>query len=593
MHRIARIWDRIESHKAAAGLWLICLWGAAVGLFHATAQASVESTQVIARVVAWPKLTYDMICGAESWCLLNQVPAALLTWQIPWLTESFLSLAISAIAALLIVSGLYALIYVLTQRVSVSLLGPALLLVTGLHRWGLTYPVEIINYAHSNGTVGLGLVFWIMALLASERKRWGLFLFGLLACVHISWFVLLFPVFLLFAIDALFVDRRPPRPLLLALGAGLALSALSYAAHWASTRSLMSQAPTFSMAQYQLIFRSFAQYWDGHRAPVPLRATGFSLSLLLLACLAAFGLLLRHGGLSRSAGRLWGFLLVSIVMALSLALFSHLPFHLQPTPLLFLMPGRVMGIPIMLFVPLALALLALAEARFGDREFPVFPLLAGTFLLLQTRSLPPNPWQVPSIGLYFLAALLAIGFLALLAKGWEPPRRRRLHRWAWAVLLSIALAVPVYQGILKVRSGTVTIELQNFRNDPFWRAIHSDPGPILAGPGCYFLQSKTGRPIVINGWNAIIYLPRYASAAAEAVHDLYGVDFSKKPIGDEYNQGSTRHFETFSHRSIEQWQDLSARYGFSNVIARPNFRLNLPPVFSNAYYVYYRIPSTP
>ncbi len=562
----------------------VLFFGSLVGYYRAIWQTILEPAMVIAGKVKWDSITFDMQNGVEAWSLAVQVTAGLLALNLPGVNEQTLSVFISSLLTGITFLSIYSFSYSLSKSRTVSLGILCVLTLTQLYRWGVNYPVEIFFYSHTLGLLGLVVVIMIVSLLISKKHISAAFMLGLLPSIHVSWFILLFPVLGIYYL----IERKRLtinfKKAILFFGLGSLISVLSYGLHvWINSRYHLISSQ-LSAKEFELIFRSFAHYFDGHRTHVVFRTPGTS--MVFLSALG-YGLIVFAFARQKIFNSTWRASLILFLFssyAVVITFLTHLPFEWQPTLFLFPIPGRVLCFPILFFVPAILALTFQFESRKILKIGTPLTLLAFVFLFLNVRSLPPNPWQVPSNGLYFLVALL---ITIIVFEYFEKPK---VTQYFLKLVVFLGVLTSIWSSYQFFQTGVVQSELKNFRNDTFWNRVHQDPGPILVASDTLFLQYRTERPIVINGWNSILYSPKMAGQATLALKEIYHMDVYEGAHGDADAQTSSFYQIVFTNRSTKEWISLSKKYGFSNVMAKNKYPLQLPLLATNQDFSYYRLP---
>jgi hypothetical protein len=109
------------------------------------------------------------------------------------------------------------------------------------------------------------------------------------------------------------------------------------------------------------------------------------------------------------------------------------------------------------------------------------------------------------------------------------------------------------------------------------------------------LQAKLARPVLTEQETLylISYMPSIAGVIGRMARDLYGLDFSDRPLvnrmrGSEGITDLTRTDAVWESRPRDQWRSLGAKYRFRFVVSR--VRLDLPQELEALEWKLYTIP---
>jgi hypothetical protein len=325
----------------------------------------------------------------------------------------------------------------------------------------------------------------------------------------------------------------------------------------------------------------------------------------------------------------------------------HLVLERIPKLLLIAMPTRLANLVALLSVPLALAVIW----RFRADPLPRVLLLAATFLLaLELRD--PVWWRridlvstgAPLLGIAAVvalarsvrsrraAALIAAGLLGWLVlralwRGLAHPawlglpgelsldvalggfvaawfafgrsgseQAQRRPAWALDAVLGAALAaIAVGIAATSIANGSEHWqELRDRTNEPVLAEAARGEGLLLVGPGLETVQLRTRRPLLLDP-SALDMLPYVPSAGPEVeaiLRDAYGIEFFHPP-GQAYEAGMLPDRpvrEVFARRTPEQWREVRARFGVSEVLVQAQWKLQLPALARSDDYALYPLP---
>jgi hypothetical protein len=166
--------------------------------------------------------------------------------------------------------------------------------------------------------------------------------------------------------------------------------------------------------------------------------------------------------------------------------------------------------------------------------------------------------------------------------------------WSAAALLLIAGAL-LAGGPLVARARTAHEVLPDWENDPLFAALGRGEGLMLTAARIPLIQfqSRRGELLYRAALNQIAYVPASAPAVNEILREVYGDDLLEPRPDDWIRCGglmpeSARRL--WAERTPEEWLALARRFGFTDVVAYPDWTLNLPRVAQNRRYAAYHIP---
>jgi hypothetical protein len=198
-------------------------------------------------------------------------------------------------------------------------------------------------------------------------------------------------------------------------------------------------------------------------------------------------------------------------------------------------------------------------------------------------------WQVP--------AALAVTLLAALVAAWakrEAPTMRPLgFRWAAAgAILCAALAALGGAALTLAWKGYHRI--RDWQSDPALARVHAGTGMVLCGPQLLRgMQLRTRRPVLLGPLNQLPYVPESAPAINHILKRVYNEDLlAPRPPHWEVVPGglmvdAVR--EAWEARSPAEWRALAQEFGFTEVVVRPNWHLQLPLVAQSPRRIVYAV----
>ena len=552
------------------------LLGAAIGLCFPVAHVAIEPAQVLAGVVEYPPENPFGLYQRRVWTLWHPLLALPLAAGVP---ERALAFATSGAVGALGFSAIAAFAWACGAPLLLAIASPVVLWLLDPIRWGFNYPILLIGAPHTYGMAGLAWALLAVSVLGAGRVRLGAFLLGMAPAIHPSL------GFWVGAVTAacLLLDwkqtRARLRELVVGGALGLGVAGLSLALHLAG----QTPGPAVDAAEVNRHMVAYMRDWDGHRGAVWLVTwNGFLLAIGVLLALQ----------LSVRTERPASVLLLRVYAACALlgvgfALVRNaVPASAMPSVLVAAMPARVLNLPMLAFVPLVVA--TLAQRR--DSAIARWALVAlGVASLLHYSRPWLLDWGVPAIG---LLALVVFARDPAATGGVEraPAAARWIERAAW-ICLALAFAVAIGASVRGAPKRAA--RLHDRSNEPVLAAASQGTGALVVAPGLPRIQLATRRSLLLdpNAIDMLPYAPDGSPAVARIVEAVYGVDFFAPPrrsrnltvVDPEWTR------RTWTRRSPEEWRSLADRFGFRDVLALPDWELQLPVVARSDVAVLYRV----
>jgi hypothetical protein len=597
--------------------------GFAVGAFgYATWQVAVESAQVLAGLVSYPRDNPFYMYHTKIWTIVHQI-AALLLWA--GLSEKTVSILVSGVLGAVSFQALALSSLALSRDVWLAVGTPFFIEYTRATAFWISYPVWLLGASHTYGILGLSAALLTVALFASGAHRTGAAALGLMPAVHPSigaWLWLL--IILVVATDF----RRLQEPLRRAMPAfvsGAAVSAASLAFHLLCTVDVPRADPAFATRTLM----AFVRVWDGHRQPITFDLPGVRLAFGT-TLLSGLALWLRPGLRRLGPSFLLRFLIAAGVLGAVLILASWAPPERLPETLLVLMPNRLLNLNVLAGVTALVGLLA-ASPDWRFRATLASLLVLGAVVpqvVGVTRAGPngsthaayhfvqwPEGWPFPALAAtsfaFVLAALLpgSRGLPAAEATPVKPPapRRRRRARApsragaaavVAATLYAIALAALGFTTLATLARTVENVssraaEFRDWRDDPLLARVHREPGLLATASDLHLVQLRTRRPVVIDGGGLdfVTYTLEAAPALDHILRHLYGVDLFAPPPGAaptgslplDYNRA------VWESRSADEWRAIGSELGVTGVLVYPDWTIHLRLVDKNDEFAYYSL----
>lgn len=487
-----------------------------------------------------------------------------------------------------------------------------------------TYPVLVWPMIFSNGAIGLGYMLVALWALLDRRYRLAGCMMGFAPAMHLGQFPPLLLVAILVALRLVWLGQtRPVRALVVYSLPGLTACALfALFLHYFAVAPPLD-GPYFTAADPQILWRTFMERYPGHRA-LPL-TTGHIVLVGAVLTGAALWVMHRTGIISDKSSpntvalpdHPWtGALLycfaasaiVWIIMAVHYAMGPDVPYlllgwlpyrlmnHVAPIliPLLVAIGfARHRGLPPFLILALSAAILAPLSNLFLDGDlvrkyvsggeylfFFLYGGAVGTGLMLAWRKSPALAGLVAASGMVMLLALawfhqfgaactlagIPVAMMPLPAR--ISPRMLRTVGAAQLALLLLAMLASI---------GEVRSHL--YRSD-----FHREVAEYLGSqgkPDAMILvqydqagdQAQFGHPVTADMATMLhgVYRPAIAPSVNAIFQDFYGVYLD--PAAPQPEVPLAWH-EVWPAKSLDEWQQLSRKYGVEYVAA-PRF-MNLP-----------------
>ena len=616
------------------------LLGFGLGASSPAWHVALEPAQLLAGTVRYPVPTPFELYETQVWNVWHQLLAPLLA---AGLSERTLSVLLSGTTTALTFAAVSGFARALGAGTLLALTAPLLMLLKHPTQAGFSYPIYLLGEGHTYGMAGLA---WLaLALAAFVAERWLLagFLVGLAPALHVSlgaWLAIAIGAAALPALPAL---RPHLRRFCTGVALGGALCALSLGVHLALAPALPPSDPASS----ERYLTAFVRLWDAHRVAPDLGARPSF--MVWCSALTALALLrLERDRLGAGAALALRVLVVcsAVGFVVSMAL-PQLVLEAVPKLLLIAMPTRLANLASLLGIPLALAVID----RFRSDPLPRVLLLAAMGLLALSFG-GPVWWS--RINLWTTGApVLAISAVVALARS-APHRREAVLVTAgllgWLVLRAAwrGLSHPNWQGLpgelsLDValgsfiaawfafgrrgtepgserfgraldlalgaglaaiavgiasthaaRAGAVWPQLRDRTNHPVLAQAARGEGLLLVGPGLWMTQLRTRRPLLLDP-SALDMLPYVLPVGPEVeaiLREAYGIEFFHPPAqaleAGVLPDKPVR--ELFARRTPDEWREVRARFGVSELLIQADWKLRLPALARGDGYALYALP---
>lgn len=214
--------------------------------------------------------------------------------------------------------------------------------------------------------------------------------------------------------------------------------------------------------------------------------------------------------------------------------------------------------------------------------------------------------SIAAIALFVIELKFAIGLLVLgwffvfreglLFAGRAGLRGATFSAVSWSAAGSLLLVGALLAGgpmVARTREAHDT--LLDWKNDPLFDFLARGEGLVLTAARIPLIQLHTRRAVLLYGaaLNQIAYVPDSAPAINEILREVYGDDLLE-PRPDDWTRCGGLMPESgrqlWARRTPDEWLALARRFGFTVVVAYPDWTINLPRVAQNRYYSAYHVP---
>ncbi|MCI0413293.1 hypothetical protein L0222_10905 [bacterium] len=541
-------------------------------LQHGTWQLAVESAQVLAGVVEYPKHNPFYMHHTKLWSLLHQICVPFLLIGVSERTLSFL---FSGIMGMLSFQALSLTVWALCNDLLLSLASPFMIVFTHATKYCAIYPVVLMGTSNTHGMIGLALVLLIIAFIGSGKFKHSMFLLGLLPSVHLALGALSWAVIILCAL----LSGPPVREQLVAakkyffIGLSITVASLAVQFLWSYDQ------PYLSMKEGSRYIHIFVRNWDSHRIPIALSNPGLLLNFV------TFGVTLiwiqKHPD-QRGSARHFPLLALAVAAVLGgfFAFVSRIPPEKLPAFLIIMMPARILELNVLAISALLIGLSAQMKKS-----------LLGAGLLAAVAAVG---WILSGLPLHVLLAF-AFGVCILPFVSFERTTRAATAIRTIALLILLIMTINLISKPDLFRQEPE--EWNNFAlvDDQVLMQASRGNDLLLTASDLHLIQLRTRRPVVLDGGQLDILPYTYESGPemTRILKEVYGVSFSDPPPEAK----RTARIRVNAHRTLwekrdrKNWQQLAAKFGPTQVLTYPDWKLALPVVAQNHNFLLYQIPA--
>ncbi len=199
-------------------------------------------------------------------------------------------------------------------------------------------------------------------------------------------------------------------------------------------------------------------------------------------------------------------------------------------------------------------------------------------------------WQ-PTVGLCL--ALLAAWVVRWALRGGQARSLLRPLRFAAAGgACCLAVATLGSATFADLAKGYKAIHV--WQSDPLLARVHEGSGLVVIAPGVRGMQLRTGRPVLLGPLNQLPYVPESAPAMNNILQRLHNDDLLKPRPSDYVPEpgGIVRSAsrDLWQARSPAAWRALAEEFGFTQVVVRPDWQLQLSLVAQSNLWALYAVP---
>jgi hypothetical protein len=199
-------------------------------------------------------------------------------------------------------------------------------------------------------------------------------------------------------------------------------------------------------------------------------------------------------------------------------------------------------------------------------------------------------WR-PTLGLCL--ALLAAWFVhgtRLGARSWPLAGRWRPAAAGGAC----CLALPALASAMVSDLGKGYFAMRVWQSDPLLALVHEGSGLVVIAPGVRGTQLRARRPVLLGPLNQLPYVPESAPAMNRILQRLHSDDLLRpRPVGYVPELGgivSSASRALWQARSPGDWRALAEEFGFTQVLVKRDWQLQLPIVGESDLWILYAVP---
>ncbi len=639
----------LDQHRVAFVFWASAICGFGLALLRPAWQVAVEPGQVLAGIVQYPPDNPFYIYQIKLWTILHQISAILLYAGV---SEIPLSIFFNGIAGGISVSALALWTLALSDEPLFAVLAAPFIAMILPDELGVRYPILLMGSTHTYGMIGLSAIMLTIGLLAAGEYKWGAIMMGVTPAIHPSlglWCNLLVLIALL--ID--FRNQRHALAMAIPYFIiGCAATAISLIFHlFASYKLSISFDPKLAseyLSAFVLYWDAHRRPIDLFRPNIILSIFGVFLGLtwvlflkndlrrnskLLLIIYAVSGIL----GVVASVlhqippERVPNFLLILMplrMMNLNTLGYFPLLFGLLwnyrhnttallvsaiTIPLLYVWRESTSAEVNLLLISGAILFIA---NRYQPSPLLPYLFFCGFFLVFIVFRISANEFL--SANPRWIRVIIAIpgGVIVGVVITWLV-RYLKQNPFPFSISMRVStfnlpqqsIQAVIQRGVIPLILIIITVVLnarllKNWQsaanvfndrtNDPFFTEVSRRPGMLATGSGIRLIQLYTRRPVLldVDSLDLLPYTLEVGPEINRILKEVYGTDLFNPPsVGLHRGTLPTEPAKTvWQSRTFEEWQSIKQQFGVTNLLTEKSWKLDLPEVAHNEYFVLYQIP---
>lgn len=552
-----------------------------IGFFHIGAiQDIVENAQVIAGLIQYENLTPQLYFQKNLWSLPPQICSIFLMMGMSEVTLNFI--VTGFVGALSFVS-----LFILFSSFKKSadwydFLFPLLFFSFKLFNFAPTYDISLMDTFATSGVIGFSTSVLIIGLFLRRSFAIGLFLLGLLPCIHPVWSFWMAIICLVMLLSNRYDYLLPVLKNKWFLIAGLVVSGVSALVFF---NFQMIESP-WSSEQSERLVAIFKRDWEVHRV-------GFGLKnyVTLFWGIGIFSFL-TNAIYKKPVRRI-----LQILVYTSIA-FYLISFAFQAMNTSSLMFQRFHNLPIYI-----LSIYMFANI-FSSKVYSALFLIGLSFLSFYYSGFKLSD---ELINIFKFNAIIYLSILYVLSclmryKNLEFKFDDINNKSAYKkmnYLVSFLLLFSLYRGygvelIYTTAAYNYNKEaISNYQTNKFFKNVSEEGAPIISCPNCRHVQYLTKNPILIevDTMDDLSYFPAISSRFNEILKNIYGYGFEDRPSewGDTVHIPENAIKKLWEKRTLEEWKTLSKTYEFKGIITPKEWNLSIGLTYEGSRYNYYRI----
>lgn len=543
------------------------IFGLVFGLAYSTWHDMATGSQIISGLVPYSKENPFRMLIVRAWSITNQIGAMALLGGI---SEKTFSLIISALMGALYFQALSLFVFALSGNMLVSVLVPFSMQYAELSYFGINYMIQFLGFFYAYGSVGLGIIFLVIALFSARQyKAGGLFL-GLAPAFHATQGALLGLSLLIVLLWDFKRFRQHLIPILKYFSVGCLITVASLAIQMLFIDNVPRMGADISREYVNAVIH----YWDPHRVPVNLLSLNFYLAVLCLVLSSSLIIFCKRDLPDHFHFPLRVFTVVGFVGILACMLTHIPPDRLDPMLIRF-MPARFLNVNVLALIPLLVGILSFYKDDFL-LQLNLFLLVFVLFLVLAFQ---PLYWGRMMVSAITLSAVVLVLRTSVFSGSTWLRYRSGLPEVGTQAILSLVMVIG---GIQAYASWDVyKVMFQYWENNRMYARIHEGEGLLLLAD-CnlvYQMQLFTRHPVLLGSFSTeIAYVPEAGPMSNRILKEVYGVDlFNPSPETKKTRSFPMKELQLlWESRTPEQWKEIKEKFSVGDIFVKADWKLQLP-----------------